>query len=115
MTRPLPAVTPPARLPAPDRACHLLRTAVTVAAATNWATLTREAVAAAAGVSPALVSARLGDAAQMRRSVMRAAVRDRVLPVVAQGLAVKDWVACQAGPELKHAASEWLREVKPCK
>lgn len=91
-----------------DRATDLLHHAVAVAAEHGWENLTREAVAQRAGVSPALVSARLGTMENLRRSVMRAAVRDGVVPVVAQGIARGDKRAMAAGPALRAAVVEWM-------
>ena len=93
----------------PDaRATSLLKHAVCVAADQGWENLTREAIAQRAGVSPALVSARLGTMENLRRSVMRAAVRDSVVAVVAQGIARGDKRAMSAGPALRAAVVEWM-------
>lgn len=82
--------------------------ALRLAAADGWRTLTHDAVALAAGVSRALVIVRLGDADQMRRSVMRAAVRDRCVPVVAEGLCLGAPQARGADDALKAAAAAWV-------
>lgn len=92
-----------------DRTDALLTTALHLAAAHGYATLTRESIALAAGVSPALVSARLGTMDAMRRSVMRAAVARGCVAVVAQGLAVRDRWALRADDELKARAAAWVR------
>lgn len=94
-----------------ERTTSLLTTALAVASRTGWRTLTRESIAAAAGVSPALVSARLGTADAIRRSVMRAAVRQRCVPVVAEGLAARHPAALRADAELRAAAGEWVRSA----
>jgi AcrR family transcriptional regulator len=91
-----------------DRTRELLDTALHVAAADGWANLTRDAIAVAAGVSPALVSARLGTMAATKRAVMREAVRREVLPVVAEGLALRDAHAMRASDELKGRVAAWL-------
>lgn len=96
------------RLPPIARTAELLRVAVEVASTKGWRAMTRDCIAVAAGVSPALVSARLGTMDTMRRSVMRAAVRDRVLPVVAEGLAAGDPHARKAPEDLKRLAAEFL-------
>lgn len=90
------------------RTAELLRVALEVAEARGWRLMTRECIAVAAGVSPALVSARLGTMAALRRSVMRAAVKQRVVPVVAEGLATGDDQARKAPDELKRLAADHL-------
>ena len=97
------------RLPHPERTADLLTVGLRLAAASGWRTLTREAIARAAGVSPALVSARLGTADAMRRSVMRAAVRERVVRVVAEGLVARHPAALRADGELRALAAAWVR------
>lgn len=91
-----------------DRARTLLQVALGLAAIRGWRSITRDDIAAVAGVSPALVSARLGTMDALRRSVMRAAVAQRCVPVVAQGLAVKDRQAMRADETLRAAAAEWV-------
>jgi AcrR family transcriptional regulator len=95
-------------LPPADRTRDLLAVAVAVAAVQGWRTLTRDAIAAAAGVSPGLVSARLGTMDALRRSVMRAAVRERVVPVVAEGLVHGDKQARRADEALVAQAAAWV-------
>lgn len=91
-----------------DRTDALLTTALHLAARHGYHTLTREQIALAASVSPALVSARLGTMDAMRRSVMRAAVARGVVAVVAQGLAVRDKYAGKADKELRAAAAAYV-------
>lgn len=90
------------------RTAELLQAALRVAADRGWRTMTRDCIAAAAGVSPGLVSARLGTMDALRRSVMRAAVKQRVVRVVAEGLAVGDAQARKAPEDLKREAAEHL-------
>ena len=70
------------------------------------------AVASQAGVSPGLVSARLGTMAELRRAVMRAAVAAGTLRVVAEGLAMGDKHAMRAPVELRAAALSSLMGVR---
>ena len=91
------------------RTAQLLAVAVRLAAASGWRNLTHASVAQAAGVSNGLVVARLGTKTEMLRSVMRAAVRDSVVAVVAEGLAVGDKHAKRAGAELRELAAQWVR------
>ena len=96
------------RLKPADRRAEILTAAVQAATVTGWASLTRDAIAVAADVSPALVSARLGTMAATKRAVMREAVRREVLPVVAEGLALRDAHALRASDELKGRVAAWL-------
>lgn len=90
------------------RTKELLRCAVALAEADGYTNITREAIAREAGVSEALVSARLGTMPAMRRAVMRAAVTEEVLAVVAQGLAARDAHAMKAPEALRRRAAEYL-------
>jgi len=96
------------RLDPAARTAELITVALRVAQATGWRTLTHAAVAAEAGVSQGLVVARLGTKAEMLRSVMRAAVRDGVVPVVAEGLAAGDKHARRADRELRARVLKWM-------
>lgn len=89
-----------------ERTAALLAAALQAALAHGWGKVTREQIAAQAGVSPALVSARLGTMDAMRRSVMRAAVRQRCLPVIAQGLVARNAHALAADAGLRQEAME---------
>lgn len=96
------------RLAPADRTRDLLAVALELAAASGWRTLTRDAVAAAAGVSGGLVTQRLGTMDALRRSVMRKAVADRCVAVVAEGLVAGDKHARKADESLVKAAQEWM-------
>lgn len=86
----------------------LLCAALVVAAAKGYNRMTRDDVAVEAGVSPALVSLRLGTMEAMRRRVMRAAVRRSVTAVVAQGLVARDRFAESASVDLREKAARSL-------
>jgi AcrR family transcriptional regulator len=88
------------------RTRELLQAAVELARKEGYQHITREAIAAHAGVSPALISVRLGTMPAMRRSVMRAAIAGGVLEVIGQGLAARDPRALKAPEELKRRAIE---------
>lgn len=90
------------------RTAELLKVALNLAAAEGWRTLTRDRIAVVAGVSPGLVSARLGTMDALKRSVMRAAVRDRVVAVVAEGLLVGDKHARKADSALRELCKAWM-------
>lgn len=92
------------RLAPKDRTEQLLDVALRLAARHGLATVTRNQIAEDANVSPALVSARLGTMDDMRRSVMRRAVKTETLPVIAAGLLAKDKYALRASEELRQRA-----------
>lgn len=74
----------------------------------NYQRLTRDHIASAAGVAPALVSAYFGTMPNLRRDIMRAAVRDGSLRIIAQGLAAGDTQAKKAAPAIRAKAAELL-------
>jgi AcrR family transcriptional regulator len=92
------------------RRVSLLEVALRLAAAQGWQNLTRAAIAQSAGVSEALVTVRLGSMEQLKAAVMRAAIRDECVPVVAEGLALRDKQACRAGVTLKRKAAAWVAQ-----
>lgn len=96
------------RLTPEARTDELLRVALRLAAADGWRTLTHDGIALAAGVSRGLVIVRLGTMDAVRRSVMRAAVAQRCVPVVAEGLCLGSPHARKADAELKAAAAAWV-------
>ena len=86
-----------ARLHPRDRYDAILGVALALSESVGYAHITRAEVAAAAGVSPALVSWYLGTVPQMRAAVMHAAVKNaRSLSVIAQGITARDPVALRA-------------------
>lgn len=95
------------RLKAEVRKDQLLKAALKVASR-GYRDLTRRSVAEEAQVSESLVSAHWGTMPQLRRSVMRQAVKDGNLAVVAQGLSMRDPVAMKAPLDLKEKAAASL-------
>lgn len=99
---------PTKRLAPETRAALLLESAMKAAAKHGLYAMTRDQVAEVAGVSPSLISHRLGTMPAMRRSIMRQAVargdNRMCLKIIAQGLAVRDPHALKAPPEVREAA-----------
>ena len=88
---------------------QLLQAAVALADVPGgYATLTRKAVADKVGVSEGLVSLHWGTMTQLRRSVMREAIKEVKLKIIAQGLAMRDSVAIKASQEIKAQAAQSL-------
>lgn len=83
---------------------HILATAVALAKEHGYHKLTRDGVAEAAGVSMGLVTRYFGTMVQLKRDVVRYAIREEVLEVIAQALALGDDHARKAPAELKERA-----------
>jgi len=94
-----------------DRRQSILTAALAVAVRDGYLRVTRDAIAAAAGCSPALVSNHLGTMTQTHRAIMGEALRVRNLRVIAQGLAHGDKRALNAPLELREAAAASLTAI----
>lgn len=92
------------RLKPKDRTAGLLEIALQQAEKLGLANLRRIDVATAASVSEALVSARLGTMVNLRRDVMRHAIKTKNLRVLGEGVACRDPVALKAPPDLRQQA-----------
>lgn len=93
------------RLEPKARTRQLTEAALALAEAHGYRQVTRDQIAARAGVSPALVSLHLGTMESVRRAIIRAAIHAGNARVVAQGLAANDPHAREAPDELKQAAA----------
>ena len=87
---------------------EILDAAMRLAQREGFAALRRDAIGAEAGVSFGLVTIRLGTMDNVRRAVMRRAVRERCLRVIAEGIAIRDKHALRAPDDLKDEAIQWL-------
>ena len=93
------------RLKPDDRKHQILTAALKVAGQPGgWSTLTRENVAKEAGCAIGLVSRYFGTMVCFKRAIMRKAVVDSNLEVLAQGLATRDASAIKADDDLKARA-----------
>jgi len=92
------------KLKAPDRIAQILDAALVVASKVGYARLTREDIAKRADVPASLISYHLGTMPALRRKIMREAIRTECLPVVAQGLAIRDRFALKAPADLRARA-----------
>lgn len=92
------------------RARHddIMAAALRVATDVGYNRITRDDIALAAGCSPALISEIFGTMVCLRRAMVRAAVANHVLPVVAQALALRDPHALRAPAELRELAAASL-------
>lgn len=96
------------RLPKTQRRAELLDAAVRIAERLGADKVTHDAVANECGVTRTLVVHYFGTAPQLRRDVMRAAVKRRIVPIVARGIALRDSHALKADDELRDACAAHL-------
>lgn len=95
---------PQIKLDARTRVAQFLAAALDEAKRGSYQTVTREQIASACDVPPSLIHYHMGTMPELRRKVMREAVRVECLPVIAQGLAMKDRQALKASEELRARA-----------
>lgn len=96
------------RLTKEARRAELLDAAVVLAERLGADKLTHDHVATRVGVARTLVVHYFGTAVQLRRDVMRAAVKRRVVCIVARGLALRDPHALKADDALRDEAMAYL-------
>lgn len=70
----------------------------------TYSTLTRETIADHAGIPASLITYHCGTMVNLRRAIMREAIRVECLPVIAQGIVSRDRRALKASPDLKQRA-----------
>lgn len=88
------------------RKAQILKAASTLSKHDNYVFITRGDIAAKAGVSTGTVSKYLGDMGNVRKEVMRYAVKNEILKVIFQGLANSDPIARRAPEYLKLRAMQ---------
>jgi len=99
------------RLGGKERRDEILKAALKVSARVGFNNIERADVARVAKCSEALVSSYFGTMQQLKKSVMRAAVVQENLIIIAQGLAIKNPHALKAPPEIRSAAAQSLAGV----
>lgn len=93
-----------ARLQPQVRKNDIIAHALVCAQKVGYQNVTRSEIAKQANVSDALVSAHFGTMQQVRRSIMRHAVKTECLEVVAQGLSHHDPIAKKAPEDVRQRA-----------
>jgi AcrR family transcriptional regulator len=88
---------------------EIIAAGLALAAAKGYQQVSRADLAEAVGVVESNVSRHFGTMKQFRRSLMRAAVNQRNLAVLAQGLAMRDAVACEAPADLRAEAANSIK------
>lgn len=99
---------PRTRLAPPKRKEEIMQAALVCAERDGYMRMTREVIAAEAGVSPGIVSHYLGTMINLRRAVMRRAVSQRIAAIVAEGIAHRDEQAAKAPSALLQEARALL-------
>lgn len=93
-----------------ERDKRVLEAAIAAAIEHGFEWITRDDVAARAGVSNATVSNAYGAMRDLKRRVLAEAVKRPVLALVAQGLAVRHPIALDADPQIKEQALATLTQ-----
>lgn len=89
----------------------ILNAAIVAAQAKGYAKVTRAEVAQLAGVSTSLVQRYFSTMDQLRRAIIRRAIKLECVEILAQGLAARDPHAQKAPEALRRAAAESLLTV----
>jgi AcrR family transcriptional regulator len=92
------------RMKPKDRRNELFEHAVALATEHGYMMLRRSDIAERGGVAEALVSHYFGTMKALRRDVMRAAVKRKLLAIIAQGLAMSDQQALKAPADVQQQA-----------
>lgn len=80
---------------------RILKSAVHVAERDGYMNITRQKIAEHAEVSDAKVSNAYGSMIQLKRAVMRQAIHNKILSIIAEGLISKDPTALKIPQNLK--------------
>lgn len=97
------------KLEARARVAQILKAALELCGeGAHYVRITRDEIAKKAGIPSSLVAYHCGTMADLRRDIMREAVRVENLAVLAQGLAARDRQALKAPEELRQRAIQSL-------
>ena len=80
---------------------RVLEAAAFIAQRDGFNNVTRESIAQKAGVSTGTVSHSFGTMIKLKRSVMRYAIQNNILDIIAVGLSIKDKTAMKIDDSLK--------------
>jgi len=90
---------------------QILNAAIIVAKKNGYNKLTKPAIAETAGTSVSLVGHYFPTMPQLKRAVMRAAIAQGIIEIIANGLANKDQHARKAPKELKTQAAQLIANL----
>lgn len=82
-----------------DRDNIILRAAIELAKEDSYQWVTRDAVAAKAGVAAGTINTAFGNMAELKRAVIRHAIEHRILPIVAEAIGARHPIALDSCPE----------------
>lgn len=99
------------RLDPDSRRQHILSVAVELAQKDSFEWLTRAAVAEAACVSPGLVSAYFKPFTELKREVLREAVRTKNIDILAQGMAARHPLVANLPMSLRDKVAKRLTAI----
>lgn len=97
------------RKPRAERTHEIITAGLALAMLHGYHRVTREQLAQTTGLATGTVNSVFGTMHQFQRAVMRHAVEQRNLAVIAQGLALRDPIARRAPDDLKNAAADSLK------
>ena len=92
---------------------QILEAAMIVAERSGYKEMLRREIAKEANCGNGTVSLYFGTMTQLHRAVMRKAIQDEILTIIAQGIAARDANALKAPTDLRQAAMEWMLECSP--
>jgi AcrR family transcriptional regulator len=93
-----------------ERKKLLLYTAIDLSVRFGYKYLTRTKVAKKAGVTDALINHYFGTMKNLKKAVLREAIDKEIIPVVAQGLALRDPLALKISKTLKDKTLKYITE-----
>jgi AcrR family transcriptional regulator len=93
------------------RKSDILEAALVEASESGFNNITRKGIAERAGVSDSLVNKYMGTLSQLRRTVMRQAVKHEHLTIIAQGIVTRNPYALKASDELQARALASFNKV----
>jgi len=96
------------RLQPEQRKEDILTAAVELAEKVGFQNITRDAIADHAGVSFGLVTRYFGTMTQLKGDVMRRAIKQENLPIVADGIACRDSRALKVPESLRRSAVSYM-------
>ena len=91
----------PKRMKPKDRKAHLLAAAVDAADKYGYHKFNRDHIAEFSGTSSTLITAYYNTVTQLKRAVMRSAIKTERLKIIAEGIVTGDPQAKKADPELR--------------
>ena len=96
------------RLSPEKRTRNILAVAINLAIEHGYMNLTRHMISTAAGCSPALIHVYWATVEDLRKTVLRAAIRQGIYSIIAQGISVNDQETADLSADLRYATSQWI-------